>query len=400
MNRIMDFKLLKENIANGFYKKGDAQKADITNFVESFWQGRDNQTLLESGENLEELILLHKALIREVIDIFPENQSDKNRNLLKENMNIRPIISQFEDGGSAFGIVIFNTQREYYLVGDIHSDDESLVKVLEAIHFFDKIVSEVDFKVVFLGDYVDRGNAHLKTMEWVMLLKVLFPQVVCLLRGNHDGGKFDEDGLIVLPYRIPEKDDPLSYFPRYLEALIKTNQTVSVDLLSAYFSLFDSLPYLAFLKHPKGIVQCVHGGLPKPQIVMRQEGELVYNYSHLNSLSDLTEYQSLDNAGATIRENLMWSDPLREDEILDISKKRFKYSAENFENYRSKFGVDLLFRGHEVVDDGIREHFNKRVFTVFSSGCSETSFYRWVNPKIVWINHEGKIEGVSLYEEC
>jgi len=251
-----------------------------------------------------------------------------------------------------------------------------------------------------MGDYVDRGKAHLKTMAYLLIMKALFPDRITLLRGNHDGGILTESGITSLPYRIPETDDQLDYFPKYLEALAASNPTFSDKMLPAYLGLFDALPYIAFIKTGDKVVQCVHGGLPKPIIKPGTVTPSSEIYAHLKCLSDLTGYPELDNAGSTIRQNIMWSDPQRDEDDLMLEGKRFKYSAEHFNIYSNYFHIDTLYRGHEVVEDGIRPHFDGRVFTIFSTGKSPESYYHWVMPKIVALKPGEDKAILTLSEEC
>lgn len=397
MNRIQAYETLREFVKEKHYTSGETLEAAVDDFIQSFWGDMENAQLLAYEGDLEALSALHMRLIQDAILHLSCEFSALNLKILQSNEDIRKVIRTFEDGKTAAGIVILNKGCTCYVVGDIHSDDLSLKAVLEKTHFYEKVYFDEPFRLVFLGDYVDRGNAHLKTMERILLLKILFPEQIFLLRGNHDGGKLNDEGVISLPYRIPEKDDPMFYFPRYLEKLVALNASVNPAMIASYLDFFDQLPYIAFISLGSVMIECVHGGLPKPMI-LNDKLEYAYHFDYLKCLADLTQYDGLDNVGSTICENIMWSDPIRLDDTLDINRKRFNFTQEHFEIYKLKFGIDIMLRGHEVVEDGIRPHFERQLFTLFSSGFSKSSFYHWVKPKIVRLNPKGKISEISLYD--
>lgn len=71
------------------------------------------------------------------------------------------------------------------IIGDIHGQFFDLLKVLS---YTDLLRPQPDpnNKVLFLGDYVDRGLESLEVATLLIAIKLLHPNKVVLLRGNHE----------------------------------------------------------------------------------------------------------------------------------------------------------------------------------------------------------------------
>ena len=69
-----------------------------------------------------------------------------------------------------------------YIVGDIHGTVELLKKLLDKI---DKELNAHD-KLIFLGDYIDRGKNSKQTIELLLQFHNSYPEQVVFLKGNHE----------------------------------------------------------------------------------------------------------------------------------------------------------------------------------------------------------------------
>ena len=66
------------------------------------------------------------------------------------------------------------------LVGDIHGQFEDMMLMFQ-------VGGEIpDTNYLFMGDYVDRGSKSVEVITLLMILKLRFPNRICLLRGNHE----------------------------------------------------------------------------------------------------------------------------------------------------------------------------------------------------------------------
>lgn len=78
--------------------------------------------------------------------------------------------------------------RKLYAIGDIHGCYNAMINVLDQI---EKDIGEDDAKIVFLGDYVDRGPDSRKVIEKIMQLQADGKHTYVFLRGNHEDMMFE-----------------------------------------------------------------------------------------------------------------------------------------------------------------------------------------------------------------
>lgn len=383
----MDYiKQLKINIESGSYSSGEELKNSFLEANNLLWQGV--HSLVE--EDLGELYEVYKFLIGEVLMIHSMENSEINAELFKRYLKIKAINLKLEDGKRANNIYSFNDcSYEYYIIGDLHSDTISLKAILDRCDFYNKVISNSKIRLIFLGDYVDRGKAHLKMLEHILVLKYIFPENIYLLRGNHDGG-YIVDGKVKMCVGKHDDEKDEDYFMLYIDKLVKANTTLSPEIIGRFFEFYNSLCNIAFINQKSKIIMTVHGGIPRPK------KDCLSCYSYLNSISDLTNVDIVDNINRTIVHNMMWSDPCVEEEDLRENSGRFRFTLEQYEEFRNLIGFDLLVRGHEAENEGYKNHFHDKLITIFSSGrvlcngenINNETAYEFVTPKIIKVKDE------------
>lgn len=89
-------------------------------------------------------------------------------------------------GGKVLGSLLkLDIPQRVVVIGDIHGDYAALSSILYKIKY-KEYLSEVQNKLIFLGDYVDRGSRSPEVLYSVCFLKSRFPESVILMRGNHE----------------------------------------------------------------------------------------------------------------------------------------------------------------------------------------------------------------------
>lgn len=289
----------------------------------------------------ERLVNTARSLIIKVDQILIEEQKSGKGKL---GRNIKEIVKGhnkdvfFVDGG----IVYLPPKDKVFFIGDTHGDSESTQAILKQINFDHKIKWEPNFKVIFLGDYVDRGEADVKNLFSILSLKKKYPFNVVLLRGNHEDRQ-------VYPHTLPvslERD-----YGR------KEGEKLYQDCLS----LFEKMPHI--LVCGNGLI-AVHGGIPS------------------DNIKDLFSLKGNNK----IFEQIRWNDPvnLNIDRILGNrgSSELSRFGKIAFEKFMKTIEGSVMVRGHQAIEENDALMFDNRLLTIFSTGgsSSETGYSYFSSP--------------------
>lgn len=184
---------------------------------------------------------------------------------------------------------------------------------------------------IFLGDFVDRGFYSLESFLLLIALKVRYPDRITLIRGNH------ETRQITTVYGF------------YDECLRKYG---SVNVWRYCCEVFDYLSLGAVIGGKNGVF-CIHGGL-SPML------------DSINQIRVINRKQEVPHEGAMC--DLLWSDP---DDVpgWSISPRGagFLFGFNEVKRFSHINDISLIARAHQLVMEGYKEMFNKKLVTVWSA---------------------------------
>ncbi|MFT3769385.1 MAG: metallophosphoesterase [Minicystis sp.] len=354
-----------------------APRQDDHPFLRSLeWEhSRDKATFVQQAE-------ADLTLMRRVMDKL-EEQREKGKGRLAKAPEIGGFAGQdpFLDGHVY--VVPPRPDRSYELLvlGDLHGCYSCLKAALLQADFFGKVqafhddpVNNPEMKLVFLGDYIDRGRfSYAGILRTAMELFLAVPDHVYLIRGNHE-------------YYIELKGRTLAPV-RPAEAYMALQDVAPNEVFTSYMRLFESLPNMLFFDR----TLFVHAGIPR-------DATLAERFKDLSSLND-----------PEIRFQMLWSDPGDADAIPDELQKenaRFPFGRKQFKAFMNKIGATAMIRGHERIVEGFKQVYDApdaRLFTLFSAGGASnadlplTSNYREVTPMALTITHKGGATTLSPF---
>ena len=208
--------------------------------------------------------------------------------------------------------------------GDIHGQFYDLITL------FQQGGEIPNNKYIFMGDYVDRGFNSVETLEYLLTLKLKYPNYITLLRGNHESRQISFTyGFYEEINRKYGNTNPWKYFTE----------------------LFDYIPLAAIIE---GKIFCIHGGL-SPYV------------STVDQIRLINRKCEIPHDGAFC--DLMWSDPDEIETWLISSRGAgwiFGWKVVN--EFNRINNLDLICRAHQLVNEGFKYWFrNRNLVTVWSA---------------------------------
>jgi predicted phosphodiesterase len=203
------------------------------------------------------------------------------------------------------------SQGKAVFVGDTHGDLDASQHV---IHQF----LEKPYRIVFLGDYVDRGEYSKENILYLLHLKREHPDEIFLLAGNHEG------------YMVKELY-PANFW-----------NSLSLRERETYGLLFSKFPLA--ITSQNGIL-ALHGGLPE-----------------LSSLEEMNQIEWGDSNW----DRIVWGDFVESDaDILGDWWGRPQFGRSYFGQMMDRYQKQILIRSHQPNAPQLM--FKKRCITIFTS---------------------------------
>lgn len=209
------------------------------------------------------------------------------------------------------------------IVGDLHG------QFLDLMRIFESLGRPPTGRYLFLGDYVDRGSHSLETICLLLALKISHPDKIFLLRGNHESSEIS----------------------RVYGFYDECKRRFSVQLWRMFIHLFRFLPIAAVVGQR---IFCVHGGL-SPKLDRVQKIKLFR--------------RPLQLMEGHLAEEILWSDPNPEIRDWGASPRGISvtYGMDALYKFLEENELDLVCRGHEVVEDGYEFMWSRKLLTIFSA---------------------------------
>ena len=242
------------------------------------------------------------------------------------------------------------------IVGDIHGQFYDLISMLKKVNS-----SGGNNKILFLGDYVDRGNYGPEVALYLFVLKLRYPNDIFLMRGNHESRDMAES--------FNFRDQVLALYDQ--------------QTYEEYMECFDMLPVSAVVN---GRYLAMHGGIS-------------HRLTSLNVINQIE--RRIEPEDDSLLADLLWADPVKDKrasttEFAENPERGIScyFGNKPVKRLLNQERLKSIVRAHQMKDAGYKFHTwdgpNEfpPVITVFSAPDYQASG----NNAAVMISEEEKVD--------
>lgn len=255
----------------------------------------------------------------------------------------------------AAGPRVVKVNSPCYVIGDLHGNLRDLLAYEQCLWRTGIYFSTAS--ITFLGDYVDRGDYSVECTLYLLCMKLIAPDHVFLLRGNHETRALQTEFTFLNEVKCKFGKDADAVFEMF-------NQ------------VFDVMPLVAIIDES---IYLAHGGIPSCVTKMDQIASL--------------PCPLVDPDDVPIANEILWNDPITDRQYTDLLAT-FKDMAKEMKNSKMPCGffantkrntafyfsdsamttfltdnkLSHLIRAHECIPPGYQFHAGGCCITVFS--CS------------------------------
>lgn len=261
-------------------------------------------------------------LVKSILSSWKHSSDHLNEGIIRTILRrVRPVLMSQP--------MLLRLSAPLNICGDIHGQITDLVEIFKAGGM------PPDTSYLFLGDYVDRGKYGTEVITVLLGLKVLYPDQIHILRGNHE-------------------TDSICRIYGFFEEI---KRRFHVRLFKEFTDVFNCLPIAALIDE---VALCMHGGL-SPQL------------RNLRQIEKITRPLVVADEGLAC--DLLWSDPEETSVGWQPNDRGVSYTFGDDVVRRmcNALNIDTIFRAHQVVDNGYAFFAGRRLVTIFSASnyCGE-----------------------------
>ncbi len=238
-------------------------------------------------------------------------------------------------------------QSKIMFVGDSHGNFELTQNIINEFH------NNACDKLVFLGDYLDRGEDVIENINFLFHLKIEFPDTIYMLRGNHETPRINAN------YGFYDK-------------VIRFYGSAGQEMYSLYNYVFSKMPLAGITWNG---VFFVHAGIP----------EKLDRVDAIDQIEDEIDPQDSRTF------ELLWNDP--KEDISGFKRNsrgpRSKYFGEDvFNNFLKRNNIQQIIRSHEHFAKGYNYFFNKRLLSIVTT----KNFFQRHRPMAAILSRDGNLQ--------